>query len=66
MKRIEKKLKQILIEASNIEVYYTDNGIEKKKFVSLIGGNFDFRYYHNDKNTEYKRLSIEYYNLLKY
>lgn len=59
------KAKQVLIEASNVEVYYTDNGIEKKKFVSLIGGNFDFRYYHNDKNTEYKRLSIEYYNLLK-
>ena len=60
------KAKNVLIEASNVEVYYVDDfGVERKKYVSLIGGNFDFRYYHNDKNTRYKELSVEYYNLIK-
>jgi hypothetical protein len=52
--------------AANIKVYYIDkNGLEKQKYVSILGGQFDFRYYIHPKNKDYVKASIEYYNLFK-
>ena len=55
-----------LTAANNIKVETIDeHGIPVEKSVSLIGGQFDFRYYMNTNNTEYRKTAIEYYNLFK-
>lgn len=59
-------VKDVLKRASNINVYYIDeNGVEQTNNVSLLGGKFDYRYYVNNKNTEYRQIAKEYYNLIK-
>lgn len=56
----------ILTKASDIEVSYIDNkGMTQTKRVSLVGGQFDFRYYMNPENIEYRNAAMEYYNLFK-
>lgn len=56
----------ILTKASDIEVSYIDNkGMTQTKQVSLVGGQFDFRYYMNPENIEYRNAAMEYYNLFK-
>ncbi len=61
-------IKQFLEKASNVKVSAMDtNGQRYTKTVSIIGGNFDFRYYidRNTENDEYRKLTQEYYNLIK-
>lgn len=59
-------VKSVIEKADNIEVNYTDeNGKRQKRVVSLIGGNFDYRYYIDNENAEYKNAAKEYYNLIK-
>ena len=61
-------IKQFLEKASNVKVSSMDtNGQRYTKTVSIIGGNFDFRYYidRNTENDEYRKLTQEYYNLIK-
>lgn len=56
----------ILTKASNISVKYIDENKEtKEKVVSLVGGQFDFRYYLHPENEAYREATIEYYNLFK-
>ena len=55
-----------LSEASNIPVSYIDeNGFTMTKEVSLLGGQFDFRYYMHTDNDQYRAVTIKYYNLFK-
>ena len=55
-----------LRNAGHVEVWYTDdNGERQSKYVSLLGGEFDFRHYIDKDNGEYKKAAIEYYNLIK-
>ena len=55
-----------LTKANNIDVETIDeHGMLVHKNVSLIGGQFDFRYYMNTNNTEYRKATVEYYNLFK-
>jgi uncharacterized membrane protein len=57
---------KILNDAKNIEVNYIDkDGNILKKNVSILGGQFDFRYYIDPKNKEYREITKNYYNLLK-
>ena len=59
-------VKNLIREASNIVVGYTDEyGQRRTKTVSLVGGNFDFRYYVDKDNKEYRRIAKDYYNLIK-
>lgn len=59
-------VKGIINKANNIEISYTDeSGSRQKKTVSLIGGKFDYRYYIDNENIEYKNIAKEYYNLIK-
>jgi len=61
-----KYVEEVLLRASNIKVNYIDeNGFTNSKRVSLIGGQFDFRYYIHLENSNYRAAAIEYYNLFK-
>lgn len=62
----EDEVSKILAECSNIKVYYNDeHGALQTKNVSLINGNFDFRFYIHPNNIEYREKTRQYYNLLK-
>jgi len=55
-----------LKEASQIKVSFIDYyNKEEVREVSILGGQFDSRYYIHPKNTEYIRAATNYYNLLK-
>lgn len=57
---------KVLFEASHIPVHYLNSKRESAlKEVSLIGGEFDFRYYIQDENDLYREATIKYYNLFK-
>ena len=59
-------IKSILRKANKVSVNYTNaNGERDTKIVSLIGGQFDNRYYIDKDNVEYRKASKEYYNLIK-
>lgn len=56
----------LLNKASEIEINYTDEfGDTQKKEVSLLGGKFDYRYYMDERNKDYRKIAKEYYNLIK-
>jgi hypothetical protein len=62
----ESYVRDTIFEANKIPVYYIDkNGIEKSKIVSMVGGQFDVRFYTYPKNKEYRDIAIKYYNLFK-
>ena len=49
---------EVLEKASNIEIEYTDeSGKVQTKYVSLLGGKFDYRYYIDNSKKESKNLS---------
>jgi len=59
---------KLLESASSIDVKYTDvYGKRQSAKVSLLGGKFDFKYFvdKDPENNEYRRLTKEYYNLIK-
>lgn len=59
-------IEDILLKASKINVEYTNEfGEVSNKTVSLLGGKFDYRYYVNNNNDEYRKITKEYYNLIK-
>lgn len=60
-------VEKILLKASKIKVTHVDmyGVVTPEKEVSLLGGEFDFKYYFNPKNTEYRTIAREYYNLIK-
>ena len=59
-------VKKILTEANSIEVSSVNKkGQTEKKTVSIIGGQFDFRYYMGEQNSKYRAAAINYYNLFK-
>jgi len=65
-KESEEYVKKTLRKASNIQVSYIDEGGKtQKKTVSIIGGQFDFRYYMHPDNELYREAASEYYNLFK-
>jgi hypothetical protein len=62
------KIKSILEQASNIRVSFIDkNGERVERNVSLLAGDFDFRYYIDlhKTNDDYRRITRDYYNLIK-
>lgn len=62
----EAYVENVLINSSNIEVsYINEKGELVKKRTSLLAGGFDFRYYIQPENSDYRKRSIEYYNLFK-
>jgi len=62
----KKYIKDILKKASNIQVNYIDyNGDIKQKYVSILGGEFDYRYYIQPGNDNYVKTTKDYYNLIK-
>lgn len=59
-------VRKVLVDASEISVKYIDEkGFTRTKSVSLLGGQFDFRYYMHHDNDEYRRITRAYYNLFK-
>jgi len=63
-----KYVEDLLEKASNVSVSYVDEqGKRHSKYVSIIGGNFDFRYFvdGSKENDEYRKLTKQYYNLIK-
>ena len=59
-------IKSVIRKANNVKVTYTDHkGFRQSKNVSLLAGQFDFRYYIEEENIEYKKITKEYYNLIK-
>ncbi len=64
----EEYIKDVLQRASDIEVEFINSkGLTEKKRVSMIGGQFDVRYYvyPGKINDTYRKLATEYYNLFK-
>lgn len=62
----ESYVTNVVKHAMDIEVNYIDkDGKTQRKHVSLAGGNFDFRYYLNNSNKDYRDTTKEYYNLIK-
>lgn len=63
---VKKYIWDTLVQASNVKVSYINfYGEEETKMVSVIGGEFDSRYYMFPKNEEYRKLASNYYNLIK-
>jgi len=57
---------KILQEASEVPVSYIDEqGFTQSRTVSMLGGQFDFRYYMHPANQAYRDIAIKYYNLFK-
>ena len=62
----KKKIELLLKTASNVEVDYIDSsGKVKKRRVSILGGEFDYRYYIHPTNGLYRQITKDYYNLIK-
>ena len=62
----KKDIISILESASRVKVEYADfNGDIKSKYVSVLGGEFDYRYYIHPTNDEYREVTKQYYNLIK-
>ena len=71
----ETEIIKLLKECSNVKVQYMDyNGQTKTRSVSILGGEFDYRYYvypgsqledGTKFNDEYRDLTKKYYNLIK-
>lgn len=59
-------VKDIIRSANKVSVNFTDeNGVRQTKVVSLVGGKFDFRYYIDKDNADYRKATKQYYNLVK-
>ena len=54
-------IRKTLRDANEVEIKI--NG--EKKIVSIVGGQFDINYFINDTSGNYKKATIEYYNLFK-
>ncbi len=66
LNEVSNYVKEVLVKANSIKVnYITKEGKPDTKTVSLIGGQFDFRYYMDEANDDYRKATIEYYNLFK-
>lgn len=60
------EIKKILDRVRNVEVEIIDNsGNKVKRTVSVLGGEFDFRYYIHPTNGTYRQATKDYYNLIK-
>ena len=59
-------MKDVIRRASNVKVFYNkEDGTRGEKFVSLVGGKFDVRYFIDQDNVEYRELTKSYYNIIK-
>ncbi|MGV8961973.1 MAG: hypothetical protein ACOH2V_01150 [Candidatus Saccharimonadaceae bacterium] len=62
----EEYVKEVLGEANNITVAYINaQGTTETKNVSMVGGQFDVRFYIHPDNQVYRDVAIKYYNLFK-
>ena len=60
------EIKRILENARNIKIEFINNsGDITTRNVSVLGGDFDFRYYIHPTNEAYRQATKEYYNLIK-
>lgn len=60
-------IKSVIRNASNIKnVYVVDEfGEEKIETTSLVGGEFNFNYYIDERNQSYRDATTQYYDLIK-
>lgn len=61
-----KYVADVLEEASSISVKFINSkGLTEEKMVSMVGGQFDVRFYIHPENVAYRKIAIKYYNLFK-
>lgn len=63
---VRKYILDTLKRSTNIKVAFINYyGQREEKIVSLLSGEFDSRYYMFPENKEYRKLTADYYNLIK-